>query len=578
MNKQETIIVVLLVALLVAWGFYSRPSPGWREVRPQPAAEAATNAVGQATAPAAAELTQPSVPERESEPAQTQPRPLETVVSLENDELKLAVSSWGGGVILAELKQYRSDVDKDSPPVAFDFGAMPCLSMDEASGMGPDRDYGVEVLQGGKAARLSFEAPGGIRVERDFELGEGYILRVTDRFINGGEEPSKVAAHALRLGPIPETVVHGSRSGEMLVGVDTLEDGAKGKTKYWGSKDIPSMFGYKPGMFGCSRPPQIGMPESVKQDIGSPLRWAAAKNKFFVQILTPDEPAAGGFVHAVRDVSVSNALQLVNVSAGLQFNEREVASGGEWVRKTSFYMGPKKYSLLKGLGARQSEVMQFGWLSWLCKQLLWVLNALHAVIPNYGVAIILLTLIVRGVFWPVTHKSNESMRRMQEIQPEVAKLREKFKSDAQKMNYAIMSLYKQNKVNPMMGCLPMLIQIPVFFALFTALRNAVELRYASFLWVRDLSEPEGLFRGMIPLIGSLNILPLLMTATMVWQQHLTPSSGDPQQKKMMTWMSVFFTVIFYNMSAALVLYWTVSQVVSIVQLLLQQKKRVAARA
>jgi len=360
--------------------------------------------------------------------------------------------------------------------------------------------------------------------------------------------------------------------------VDTLEDGAKGKTKYWGSKDIPSMFGYKPGMFGCSRPPQIGMPESVKQDIGSPLRWAAAKNKFFVQILTPDEPAAGGFVHAVRDVSVSNALQLVNVSAGLQFNEREVASGGEWVRKTSLYMGPKKYSLLKGLGARQSEVMQFGWLSWLCKQLLWVLNALHAVIPNYGVAIILLTLIVRGVFWPVTHKSNESMRRMQEIQPEVAKLREKFKSDAQKMNYAIMSLYKQNKVNPMMGCLPMLIQIPVFFALFTALRNAVELRYASFLWVRDLSEPEGLFRGMIPLIGSLNILPLLMTATMVWQQHLTPSSGDPQQKKMMTWMSVFFTVIFYNMSAALVLYWTVSQVVSIVQLLLQQKKRVAARA
>ena len=130
-----------------------------------------------------------------------------------------------------------------------------------------------------------------------------------------------------------------------------------------------------------------------------------------------------------------------------------------------------------------------------------------------------------------------------------------------------------NKVNPLGGCLPMLIQIPVFIALFVVLRSAVELRFSKFLWVRDLSEPENLFAGMIPLVGSLNILPILMAATMVWQQKMTPSAGDPQQQKMMAiMMPIMMLFFFYTMPSGLVLYWTTSNLIMIIQMLIKKQK------
>jgi YidC/Oxa1 family membrane protein insertase len=165
------------------------------------------------------------------------------------------------------------------------------------------------------------------------------------------------------------------------------------------------------------------------------------------------------------------------------------------------------------------------------------------------------------------------MKRMKEIQPELAELRKKYKNDPRKMQERQMQLYREHGVNPVAGCLPMLVQMPVFIALFTVLRNAVELRYQSFLWIPDLCEPEGLLAGVIPFpAGGLNILPLLMAATMGLQQRLTPTAGDPQQQKMMAFMPLMMLFFFYNMASALVLYWTVSQLLSILQLVLQQRK------
>jgi YidC/Oxa1 family membrane protein insertase len=168
------------------------------------------------------------------------------------------------------------------------------------------------------------------------------------------------------------------------------------------------------------------------------------------------------------------------------------------------------------------------------------------------------------------------MRKMQELQPEIAKIKATIK-DPKKQQVATMALYKEHKVNPVGGCLPMLIQIPVFIALFVVLRSAIELRFAPFLWIRDLSEPENLFPGLIPYVSGLNLLPLIMTALQVWQQKLTPVGGDPAQQKMMTWMPVIMLVFFYNFASGLVLYWTVNQALMIVQLLIQ-KRRVAHRA
>jgi YidC/Oxa1 family membrane protein insertase len=156
---------------------------------------------------------------------------------------------------------------------------------------------------------------------------------------------------------------------------------------------------------------------------------------------------------------------------------------------------------------------------------------------------------------------------MQELQPKLKEVQAKFKDNPQKMQQETWALYRENKVNPMSSCLPMLIQIPVFIALFTVLRSAVELRYAPFLWIGDLSEPENLFAGVLPL--PLNILPFLMSGTMALQSYLTPSMGDPQQQKMMMiMMPIMMLFMFYSFPSALSLYWTVSQVLSIVQMLM----------
>jgi YidC/Oxa1 family membrane protein insertase len=183
--------------------------------------------------------------------------------------------------------------------------------------------------------------------------------------------------------------------------------------------------------------------------------------------------------------------------------------------------------------------------------------------------------LIRVIFWPLNKKSMDSTRRMQEIQPLMAAVREKYKDNPQRQQQETMRLYKEHKINPLGGCLPMLIQIPVFFALFVVLRGAIELRYSSFLWIADLSTPENLFADWSPV--PLNILPILMGLTMWWQQKLTPTS-DPQQQKMMLMMPILFTVLFYNFPSGLSLYWTTNQVLMIVQLTTMRKKNAAAGA
>jgi len=336
------------------------------------------------------------------------------------------------------------------------------------------------------------------------------------------------------------------------------------------------------GGCGMFKPKLTAMlPESVVLDLAEPTQWVAVKNKFFLSVLSPAKGAAGLKMTVSRDVgeretpenpaSWAGAAVIEEVSAAMQFEPQAITAGEGYVRDYVCYIGPKKYAELKSLGKSYGEIMQFGFWSPLSRILLTTLNAINALFRNYGVAIILLTIIVRIIFWPLTHKSTESMKRMQAIQPEIKKIQEKYKDNPNKLNQATMQLYKEHKVNPMAGCLPMFIQIPVFFALFTVLRSAVELRFAEFLWIRDLSEQEGLLAGVLPI--PLNILPLVMTVLTLFQQKMTPTAGDPQQQKMMMFMPVMFLFLFYPMPSALVLYWTTSQLIALIQLMLQRRKK-----
>ncbi|MGH7978631.1 MAG: YidC/Oxa1 family membrane protein insertase, partial [Limisphaerales bacterium] len=219
----------------------------------------------------------------------------------------------------------------------------------------------------------------------------------------------------------------------------------------------------------------------------------------------------------------------------------------------------------------------FGIGSFFAKLLLWFMNALHYLLPwfGYGWIIVLLTVLLRLFFWPFTAASMRSMKKMQALAPQIKALKEKYGSDPQKFTQKQMELWRQNKVNPMSGCLPMLIQMPVFIGLYTMIRSAFELRGAHFLWVTDLTKPDTIF--FIPVIGiPFNLLPLLMVGVLVWQAHLQPLSPgmDPSQQKMMRYMPLIFLLILYNYSAGMALYMTVSTMMGILQNRLMKKIQV----
>ena len=231
------------------------------------------------------------------------------------------------------------------------------------------------------------------------------------------------------------------------------------------------------------------------------------------------------------------------------------------------YFGPKKMATLKEAGHDLERIVNFGWFDKLARPVLYLLNFLYSYVGNYGIAIILVTILIKILFWPIAQKGLKSMKNMQKIQPKMAKLKEKYKDDKARLNEEMMGLYKTYKVNPLGGCLPMLLQIPVFFALYKVLLQAIELRHAPFmLWITDLSAPDRLMIGIdIPYLGGIPVLTLLMGGSMFLQQKMTPSSPDPTQAKIMMFLPVIFTFMFLNFASGLVLYWLVNNLLSIGQ-------------
>ncbi len=238
----------------------------------------------------------------------------------------------------------------------------------------------------------------------------------------------------------------------------------------------------------------------------------------------------------------------------------------------TLYTGPKRFKTLLALGDNKESLMQFDsflfmrltWFEYISRGILWLLTTFHGMTHSYGIAIMLITLILRLLFWPVTHKSTVMSRKMQAIQPLAKELREKYKQDPRKLQEKTMELYRQHKVNPISGCLPAFVQIPAFFALFNVLRNAVELRHASFLWATDLALPDTI--AHIPLLGlPINPLALLMGISMVLQMKVVPTSADPSQQRMMMVMSGMMIIFLYTMPSGLTLYWTANQILNIFQ-------------
>ena len=309
------------------------------------------------------------------------------------------------------------------------------------------------------------------------------------------------------------------------------------------------------------RLPKIG--KSVK--VPGNVDWAVLRNSHYSSILRPEQATSYTFIKGIEGSKEKVQSWIV----GVKTKETTLSPGASVIHKYTFYAGPTTGSELALLGLEQAT--NYGKLNVICQALIKALNFFYSISHNYGVAIILLVLIINIFIYPLTLKNVKSMKQMQAVQPHLARLREKHKDDQHKLQTEMMKLYKEHRVNPLGGCLPMLIQMPIFIALYIVLARSAELKGSNFLWIKDLSQPDTLAElpFAIPFLGkTLNLLPIIMTFAMIVQQKVStgmkgsedPKSPVHQQQKMMLFMPIIFGVMLYNLPSGLVLYWTINTI------------------
>jgi YidC/Oxa1 family membrane protein insertase len=287
----------------------------------------------------------------------------------------------------------------------------------------------------------------------------------------------------------------------------------------------------------------------TKRTLGPDVSWGGFESKYFITALISKKPSLTSF-QMEKDAGG-------RISASLEGPKNLIPVGQIGLFNYGLYLGPKEYEFLKAQGVGLENSINLGsWIKWLAMPLLIFMKFLYKYVHNYGTAIIILTILTKIVFWPLGNKSYKSMKEMQTLQPKIKELQERYKNDRQALNQAVMQLYKTHKVNPLGGCLPILIQIPVFFGLYRALLYAIELRHAPFVgWIQDLSAKDPYY-----------ITPIIMGATMFLQQKMSPPMGtDPMQQKIMLLMPVIFTALFLNFPSGLVIYWLFNNILSIGQ-------------
>ena len=539
-----------------------------------------------ATAESAAKKTESEIPTETAEtgralPAQFMKPALEEelqkeTINIETNVYSVAFSNQGGVIESIRLKEYTN---ADGSPVE--------MVLSKESGRYPftvhfgdfetepvnDLFHYVQSLTGAKVDFYrDFMSPTGV----PFTLRKTYIFKPNDYLIELRItiENSVNDFLALNFNGVAYTLGFGPQIGPDFKKLDRRNeyrnyiyyaDGKKRKVK-------------------ISKKEKLGFIEGR-------ANWAAIAGKYFTVIGVPDATQ--------YDISYdTRKISGINEQSSFYFSRPEIQSS----RNTDvfrFYVGPKKREVLARYndpGKNEFNLANMHFeetvsssvlIGWLANILRWILERFYSIIPNYGIAIIFLTILIKIILFQLTHKSYESTSRMQSLQPKINELKEKHKKNPQKMNQEMAALYKREGVNPLGGCLPMLFQMPVFFALYNLLSNHFELRGASFLppWIVDLSAPESVWDFSpfaIPFVGwsDLRILPFIMLVTTFIQSRITqaPDSGNPNMKMMAYLMPIMFFFILYEMPSGLVLYWTIQNFLTIFQQLYTNKKRNAAAA
>ncbi|MEO0796677.1 MAG: membrane protein insertase YidC [Verrucomicrobiota bacterium] len=507
---------------------------------------------------------------------------------LKNDFIEVTFTSKGGAIksvaFIDETSdgrlKYPATLDSTEPYV---FGAgsdIPALaiSLDSDEDGRPEEvapHYEVDqVDREERRIQFIYKDPSGLAVVRAYKLpgpqddSDPYLIQHETYFVNTGDQSFPLKALYINAGTAPPT--KGDVTKEFLnfgYYVNGDADFLK-MTKFTGSN----------GFLGIGRSSPNEYIYESKQQLEGSVTWASIKNQFFASVLTPQGVQGTGIF--ARPVDLSATIEDPDLQKGvtgaMEFNLGKVPAGDRKSIQASFYVGPKEYFRLNTLGQDQDKIMQFGFFGGISKLLLWALVSLHGVIVplaptwGWGFAIILLTCIIKGILWPLTQVQVKSAKRMATIQEPMKAIQEKFKDNPTKLQQEMAKLFKENKVNPAAGCLPILLQIPIFFALFYMLRTSSDLRYAPFLWIEDLSVPDTL-----PFLPDwFHLMPILMGLAMFFQMRMTPTpTTDNMQRKLFQFMPFIFLAFCYRFPSGLVLYWTVQNCISILQQWITNRSR-----
>ncbi len=512
--KRTILAVVLSMAVLLIFQKFIAPSPPQRVPTAEtPSALGGGEAPAPAPAPPASQILAPS-------PAPSQ-QPIATV-TLENDLLAVTLSNRAASIVGARLKKYGDRPGGDpvellSAPSGYDLAGATRLVTAAPQWSTAYR----EVQRSGQQVAYAWESADGVRIEKTYTLEPGrYDLSLEVRVVNGSGQPLR------------------DRLGLILV------------QDFTGGEDRYTFTG--PAYYRAGELEEVKL-KKVKegvQDTGE-IDWAAFLEKYFLVAALPGQ-AKGTGLRIGSHLGLENVVELE-----LDAPFFDLAPGADMTQPYRLYLGPKLSEALAPLGSNFSELVNYGFFDLIAKPLAVFLKMIYRFVGNYGIAIIILTALIKGVFWPLSARSFKSMQRMKELQPKMQRLKEKYGNDRERLNMEVMQLYKTHKVNPLGGCLPMLVQIPFFFALYKILLSSIELRHAPFmLWIQDLSAKDPYY-----------ITPLLMGASMFLQQKMTPAAGpsEGQMKMMMYGMPVVFTFLFLNFPSGLVIYWLVNNLLSIAQ-------------
>jgi YidC/Oxa1 family membrane protein insertase len=521
--------------------------------RPAPSSVAAGQASPTPTPTVFEASPSPAVPEATPKSGEPTPSFVERIETLRNSDVELRLTNRGGGVKEAVLLNQIAEkgqrvvlnsaqtapigaiIEQPSAPTLPEF----TVSSESKSVVEFERTTAEQV-----AIRKKFF------FEKSPENKDNYVIEMDLDLENRGTMPYQSAGYFVALGSAAP--IHPKDYPSYTRLVWCIDGRAKGIDVGW--------FGSSGGFLGLGQ--RAARP--YYQENFSGAEWVAVSNQFFTTLLAPLTAKATGVWGRSFDIDRAPDQKLLGIEGALGMPGFQLQPGQTYSARFEIYAGPKLYHRLAQLPHNEAEVMDFGMFKIVCQFLLNFMNLLHSWLHDYGLAILALTTVVKLALWPIQNKANRSMQRMALLSPKMQELRDKYKDDPTRMNQELMKLYKQYGINPVGGCLPMMIQIPIFFGLFKMLGQAVELRNAKFLWVKDLSQPDTI--AHLPLLGwPVNIIPLCMAATQIWLMAMTPKTGDPTQRRVMMFTPLIFLFICYNFAAALALYYTAQNLFSILQ-------------